>query len=1012
MVNDKLASNNFHLQEVVKYEEDETNMILKTRRQLNNYNFDESSFIENSFKITMDSVGQEQKLFEMFEHLTSTFTDMSNEIEEDVLALQESAMNAEKILMNELQSNILNLSSVGESVDNVKLGFDVASEGAVRIGGKLSASERERSNIEQSIELLGYIKSFQETPVERYKKQSRSTKELRESLPHGLQKKDWSEVSQILFDLKRILFELNSSDIEVAQKNISRVADRVENELLYEFEKNVIALFEARADPDRLVDNARHLADCLHLFNQGTSLQKRYIFTVVQHRIPNDSFFQSMASLGKHSAAPANNSLFKNALKWLTFGRSPFASHGKPSGKDTLKDVNNHLSDDDSDDESSAGYSSGAGSEEDADDEEGEQQQQYISTSTGQKKKKSTQRPIAVQPIKQSNSVAEVTLIDHLSGLFKMIDKVCKEQFGIIIRIFPSNTVARVARMLVQRIFNDPAFGIQSRVDAVLCPAPPSPPLSLADYLDALVLVREKLSALYVLLLECCSDPLMRGMGSESSSLKKAGQPIHSRKEANTTTQNKKNKKNEAMLLEQHHHLSEGDVDVDEVLRSDAEIGEFFDELISQVISSYLLDYFDKEFLHVRSQFRDLFAGTTNDATLLNKPAANGLLYRIPTLKHDKLKSFSFIIGTVGNTRFLDRVFTITTDAVSRMETIGKDDRKLPIQLKELFLLQLGFLKDALFVPWLKFSSTTLLRQMVVRSKTQAIHPPPIELLELICTITYGVSRVRTHFDEVFSRPLQVMPNTIAVCKENRVKAFKELDGLVREATTAWIICIVSYVEKTLHTVQSKFDYAPKFENSSSGAASNRQSTVACSSACETVCKGLHEAFHAIDRRKDRMLGLDVMKLLWRPMGVQLVGLIISHIRRQKVTMEGAKVLIRDLKEYSKVMHMSIDTCNACMPNSLLPVMLITTTTTQYLMMSECVELIDMMVCLRELSVVFTTRPDQLLRVVIEDLRHLDTAVTLAFVKARADFASRDANHFSNKLRYSKPNVTSAPLTN
>jgi hypothetical protein len=88
MVNDKLASNNFHLQEVVKYEEDETNMILKTRRQLNNYNFDESSFIENSFKITMDSVGQEQKLFEMFEHLTSTFTDMSNEIEEDVLALQ------------------------------------------------------------------------------------------------------------------------------------------------------------------------------------------------------------------------------------------------------------------------------------------------------------------------------------------------------------------------------------------------------------------------------------------------------------------------------------------------------------------------------------------------------------------------------------------------------------------------------------------------------------------------------------------------------------------------------------------------------------------------------------------------------------------------------------------------------------------------------------------------------------------------------------------------------------
>ena len=68
-------------------------------------------------------------------------------------------------------------------------------------------------------------------------------------------------------------------------------------------------------------------------------------------------------------------------------------------------------------------------------------------------------------------------------------------------------------------------------------------------------------------------------------------------------------------------------------------------------------------------------------------------------------------------------------------------------------------------------------------------------------------------------------------------------------------------------------------------------------------------------------------------------------------------------------------------------------------MMSECVELIDMMVCLRELSVVFTARPDQLVKTVLEDLRHLDTAVILAFVRARADFASRDANHFSNKLR-------------
>lgn len=41
-------------------------------------------------------------------------------------------------------------------------------------------------------------------------------------------------------------------------------------------------------------------------------------------------------------------------------------------------------------------------------------------------------------------------------------------------------------------------------MDGVLHPRPPSPQLSPADYLDALVTVREKLSALHLMLLEYC----------------------------------------------------------------------------------------------------------------------------------------------------------------------------------------------------------------------------------------------------------------------------------------------------------------------------------------------------------------------------------------------------------------------------------------------------------------------------------------------------------------------------
>ena len=89
--------------------------------------------------------------------------------------------------------------------------------------------------------------------------------------------------------------------------------------------------------------------------------------------------------------------------------------------------------------------------------------------------------------------------------LFTTIQEVCKEQFGIIRDIFPPAMAPKITRVLIQRIYNDPAFGIQGRVDAVLQPKSPLPPLPLADYLENLGIVKEKLGALYMMLLELCS---------------------------------------------------------------------------------------------------------------------------------------------------------------------------------------------------------------------------------------------------------------------------------------------------------------------------------------------------------------------------------------------------------------------------------------------------------------------------------------------------------------------------
>jgi len=189
-----------------------------------------------------------------------------------------------------------------------------------------------------------------------------------------------------------------------------------------------------------------------------------------------------------------------------------------------------------------------------------------------------------------NNASSSLTLIDHLSGLFNMINSVCEEQFEVIRKIFPPHAIARVTRLLIQRIFNDPAFGIQARVDSILIPQPPRPQLPLSDYLDALVTVREKLSALNLMLIEYCSHPAMKGMGSEAavkqSRLGKGDRSFNRRHHAthrkNLTTAGDDVHEEDDLAEDEDdpHTANADDEEIEENLRSDAEIREFFDEQV------------------------------------------------------------------------------------------------------------------------------------------------------------------------------------------------------------------------------------------------------------------------------------------------------------------------------------------------------------------------------------------------------------------------------------------------
>lgn len=954
----------------------------RLRRNFSNPSYDPITFLftQTNTEVSLETTDLEGRLFSYFDQITSDITDLTNEIESEIYMLQRNALSTETFLLEELNEQSQKLIDVENAVEEVKEDFQSASDGAVRVGNKLANSERERLNIKKSIDLMKYIKEFENAPEGMYSDVLKMNAEkLRETLPEALRTQDWYFLSQVLYDLKKILFDINSEDVQKAQQVVINITEVVEMELLGQFDVLLDELMENQENPG-VIGRARTLAECLHLFNNGQSLHKRYIFSVVEKRIPSDAFLESHKE---------KDNLFTKVTRAIK-------KHGRklklPPGLDALAAKGQFDEDDEASDASSSGASASDGEE-------------------------SVDRETFLDGIHQYQAGdSSLQLLDHLSRLFTMINRVCVEQFSIIKKVFPTHTIPRVTRQLIQRIFNDPAFGIQARVDAILNPQPPAPALSLSDYLDALLTVREKLSALNVLLLECAADASMIGMGSEVLSMRKAkkeiaagpsgprarsgsgrsraasrvsinlgtsaanalsssGSPVPTGVGAGGTTTADALAE---LYLEDQEHENE------EKLKSDAEIRDFFYEQSSQVLVNYLHDYFDKETMHVRNQYVALLRKAVDE----HGPPANGqgkvsagTVLQLPHFRAERMKSIEQIASTVANRKFLDSIFNVTTDAVTRMESIGRDDKKLPNHVKDLYLLQLGFIAEGLMLPWSKASITMLLR--LAGSKPQNSALPSIEALPSLVALTYGKHRLNTHFNDIFQRPLSASPNLIAACKEAKKKYFALIRRTANEMLFAWTLCVAAHFDKLLLTLQGKYDYNPILDGLGAAAVAvaavatnnnmnallagpmgksrfNFNNVTGPTAACDAVCKAFIQVTHAMRRYEQDFVDFDLNSLFWRPMGQQFVGLLIAHIRRQTISVDGARQLRRDLEEYRHI---------TALMNS--------------------AETSDMIVCLEEIVSVFeATSGEEVVRVVTEELRHLDTAVVLGLVRVRADFNS------------------------
>ena len=303
-----------------------------------------------------------------------------------------------------------------------------------------------------------------------------------------------------------------------------------------------------------------------------------------------------------------------------------------------------------------------------------------------------------------------------------------------------------------------------------------------------------------------------------------------------------------------------------------------------------------------------------------------------------------------------------------------------------------------MLLPWSAACNSLILRASTSPSLLRESTLPPLDYIHSLGNIWTAVQSLKEHFDTVFAIPLATASNILIACRDKRRVSFHKLDAATAQTLTSWTSAVIMHLARVLHRTQSKYDYAPKAMDArmSTGfgllessqkevtmthvvggqqvtitSSTQKSASVSASPACELVCKALLVVSNTVRACQASLVGLNLEELLWKPLGEQLVGLVISHIRRQKITQEGSFVLMKDLEAYAKV---SATLCRA--------------------------ETVDMLTCLKDLGFVFMISGSKVSKYVLEDLRHLDTHVVMALVRARADYVSQKfGRHWTRDLQ-------------
>eukprot|EP00903_Cladosiphon_okamuranus_P022367 g20571.t1 len=505
---------------------------------------------------------------------------------------------------------------------------------------------------------------------------------------------------------------------------------------------------------------------------------------------------------------------------------------------------------------------------------------------------------VVTQELQRGDIEQSAASAGSLSGLFRRVVTVCQNQFAVIGKVFPPPLVAKVTRLLLSRILNDPVYGVQARVEQVLSPQAPMEPLPLPDYLNCLCTVEQQTAALFGMLKE---HDFIRAGGATANGTTGVG-------DGDDDGDNDEHSADATTTGAGTGDGQEGDKDNVEVSRQMAALRKYLDDQAKHMFFDHRLGYAAKERRHLLETLlgtsETVWDGMLHYRVAAVKAMAVGL-EAFPAVRDDKIGHYLQVLSGPLRPSVWGGVFACSAETVRRCRTIVVDEEEREQKVCEFFQIVCRYLADHLLTPALRCANNLLpkpasnaasaaLREM----KGGAGQLPPREFYEALKMAAKAAAGLEEHHREVIvAKGMENTPTLRTIASETKKSLLHRVDAWTVRVLEDALRLLVFYAEKQMTLRSSKSDYCPKEET----AAIEATRTVKVVSA---VLAEQHEVFEeCLNEAKDigQQHRVD-LRMLWETVGLRVHELFVEHLKKSKVNVIGAFILANDVNRLQEVL--------------------------------------------------------------------------------------------------------------